>query len=351
MSKRKQINAASFMAVAMGSQSTEVTRKLYRGIGAVEVIAVNPTRAQWNEIFKTSGGDEISYCSETSAKDKDGNDVKVIQTRVCLVTKTDPKIACNNGIETIIPVNIFVKKAYSFSNKEGIVKVQVIDSYGRTGWVTNEERKADAIPEYTIRRGERAGEKMKANLSKGYHPCFQGEEDLVKNIIAYINIDRPDVWDENLRTYVMKTDPKELQYSECNIGYLMEDLFKNKVEELRKIFKFQPNNRYKLCFGIHTTNKGAQYQCAYTRFPMKLNVNNYNSLAEELEKDRQAGRHPSDAYFVGNLEEVKLGMTNYESQAEQPKDEEPDPFAGNTQSVVDDLPPDDMPMDVDPFLG
>ena len=352
--ERKLIQGATFMAVATGTVAKEAEIKRYRGVGAVGVVALNPTREESNKIFNsTQNTEEIKYLGEGTVKDAKGQDVKVPQIRLNFILKTDPAIACNSGIETLIPVSIFLNKAYSYSNKDNVLKVQVIDKYGRTAWVTQEQMKNGEIPEYTIKNGERAGQTMKAALSAGYRPCYVGEEDLVKFIIALLNIPRPDVWDAEKKQFFMKTDPKELAESECMLDNI-KDYFTGNISELKKILTFQPNNRFKLCFGVRTASNGTQYQCAYTRMPMKLAVTSLKQLEKALQEDKAAGRHPSEEYFVGNLEEVKLGATDYTKPQDQPRDADPfaaaapaggAPASGSALAPGEDMPPDDA----DPF--
>lgn len=341
--------AISFMAVAHGTESKEVEVKRYIGVGAAKVIAINPTREELNKIYgNTSGGEEIKYVGEGVAKNSKGEDVKVPQVRISFILRTDPAVSCNNGIETIIPVNIFLTKNYLYSTKNGVTKVQVIDKYGRTAWVTSEELKAGAIPEYQIRKGPNAGKTMKAQLSEGYRPMYIGEEDLVKFLIALINIPRPDIWDEDAGTYVMKTDPKELAQSECMLEKV-NDYFVGNIKELKEAVTFQPNNRLKMLFGVRNAQNGNIYQAAYTRLPLKLNVQSYTALEKALSDDKAAGRHPSEVYEICNLKEYTMAPTNY--AAEENK-ETADPFASFNNSPAGEPESEpQMPLDVDPFAS
>lgn len=341
---KKTITGATFMAVATGRVSKEVEVKRYMGVGAVGVVALNPTRKELNDIYGNQSDitDEIQYIGETTVKDAHGNDKKVPQIRLSFITKTDKEIACNNGIEAILPVNIFLSQGYSYSNKNNVIKVQVIDKYGRTGWVTEEELSKGAIPEYTIRSGARAGQTMKANLAPGYRPCFIGEEELVKFIIALLDIPRPDVWDNDAKAFVPRP-ANELPDCECMLENIKQ-YFSGNLKELRDVLNFQPNNRLKICFGVRTTQKGAQYQCAYTRFPMPLGTMRFTQLERELDNDAKAGRHPSEEYSTTFLEEVKLGATDYSKPKEEPKDA--DPFAAANTFVEEKL--EDLPFG-DPF--
>lgn len=321
------------MAVAVGSESKEIEVERLIGIAAPKVLAVNPTRAEKNKILEQDFTDEeIKYVGETSVKSKDNKDINVPQIRIDILMKTDPEIACNNGLEKTFTVSFFISKAanYSFKNPENPT-MQVIDKYGRTAWVTPEQAKNHIVPEYIIQKeGPRKGQTMKANICPDYRPAYIGEEDLVKFIIALLNIPRPDVWDAEKKTYVMKTDPKELAKSEAMLDNI-KNYFDGNVSEVAKIVKFQPNNKLKLLLGVRTANNGAQYQAVYTTMPLKLSVTNYKVWEDALKDDKAAGRHPNVEYRVCNLSVFKAEATNY-AQQEAPKDK--DPFAAQNQEAA-----------------
>jgi len=339
--------AISFMAIARGAESHEVEVKRYMGLGAVGVIAVNPSREELNKIYGSSNsGEEPKYLGETVVKNSVGEDVKVPQLRLSFITKTDPKIGCNSGMEVILPVNIFVSKGYLYSTKNGVTKVKVIDAYGRTAWVTSDELKAGKIPEYEIKKGPNTGKVMKAQISEGYRPCYIGEEELCKFLIALINIPRPDVWDEDERTYKMKTDPKELAESECRLDNI-NALFSGNIKELKDAVSFQPNNRLKMLFGVRTAQNGNLYQAAYIALPLKLATTSLKPLEDALKEDREVGRHPSETYEICNLKEYKVSATDYAAVEEKTDN---DPFAASAPQPATPAPePSPLEQDADPF--
>ena len=340
--------AITLMAVATGSESKEVEIKRYIGLGAVGILAVNPTRAESNKIFNSSfSNEEINYVGETVVKNASGEDVKTQQVRITFITKTDPKIGCNSEIDTIIPVTFFLSKGYQYSQKNGVTKVKVIDGYGQTAWVTSEELKAGAIPEYEIKRGPNAGKTMKAQLFPGYRPAYIGEEELMQFIAALLNIPSPKAWNESAGTYELKTDPKELEKCECRFDLdAFKAFFTGNMKELEKVVKFQPNNRLKLLFGVRKDKSGNLRQCAYTAMPLKLGVTSLSSLENALKEDAQVGRHPSETYEICNLKEFKASATNYAETA--PKGDD-DPFASANTAHEEAAP--SLPMDADPFGG
>lgn len=344
---KKKLYSHVFMAFGKMRETREFQRDFFTGVGAVNILAVNPDRKQQNEILKSDATlDPINYVDTTTVKDSKGNDVEVPRTRVTFIVRTDPKIACNNGIEMTQFVSFFISKGYLYSHKDGVTKVQVIDRFGRTAWVTSEELKEHKIPVLTIKKGERAGQTMLANLDKDYRPAYIGEPDLIENIRVFMNFPRPDVWDNEKRTYVMKTNEAELVDSDCSLSVEQFDqMFKGDFSCLKEPLESEAAkmNAYKLMFGVRTKNDGTLQQAVYTRKPIPLAVMNYKELDAALVSDAAANppRHQDTFYKAGPLEKYSATPTDYSQVAasEAPASEE----------VVDDLPPDTSPFTENAF--
>ena len=336
------------MAVATGQESKEVVVKRYVGIAALKFVALNPTREELNNILgQDFTNEEIKYIDETTVKDKDQKDVNVPRVRLSFVMKTDPQIACNNGIDTHFIVNYFMSKNAVYSFKEG-VKLQVIDAYGRTAWATPEQLKEQVVPEFIVKNGPRKGQSMKTSLSVPFRAAYQGEENLVKFIKAFLVIPRPDAWNNDTKTYVMKTNAKELEKSECQLEEIKK-YFEGNLSEIVKIIKFQPNNTVKMLVGVRTAQNGAQYQDFYVQHPLTLSTTDYKGLEDKLNEDKAAGRHPSTEYRVVNLSEFTVKASDYSKEPEKTAD---DPFAATTASdpfVGQEATATEMPIDTDPF--
>lgn len=317
------------MAFATGQEAKEVEVKRLIGVAAAKVLAVNPTRAEKNKILEQDfTNEEIKYLGETTVKDAENKDKNVPQIRIDILMKTDPEVACNNGMEETFTVSFFLAKAANYSFKDPAnPTMQVIDKYGRTAWVTPEQAKTKTVPEYIIKKGDRAGQTMKANICPDYRPAYIGEAELVQFIIALLTIPRPDVWDAEKKTYVMKTDVKELAKSEAMLDNI-KAYFEGNISEVVKIIKFQPNNRLKLLLGVRTANNGAQYQAVYTALPLKLSTTSYKPWEDALADDKKAGRHPNVEYRVCNLSVFEAKATNYEDKEPEKAN---DPFASAAQ--------------------
>ena len=73
-------------------------------------------------------------------------DVEVPQIHIALIFKTDLLSVLIMVLRLLEHSLSSLAKGYSYSHKNGITKVKVIDKYGCTGWATQEEVKTHAIP-------------------------------------------------------------------------------------------------------------------------------------------------------------------------------------------------------------
>lgn len=342
MTKIKLPNTHVLMAFGKSRETKEFQRDFFVGVGAGNIVAVNPTREEQNAILGNDSNTEpIKYVDTTKVKDSRGNEIEVPRVRVTFIFKTDPKIACNNGIETTQFISFFISKGYLYSHKDGITKIQVIDRFGRTAWVTSEELKGHKIPSYTIRNGEFAGQVRQANLHPTYRPAYIGEPDFIANIRAFMNFPRPDVWDDTNKTYVLKTNEAELAESDCLIDD-MEAIFKGDLSVVREAIMGASMNAYKVMFGVRTKNDGTLQQAVYTREPLALAITNYKALEKDLVEDAAANppRHPDTYYKAGPLEKFSAQPTDYSTVSqEEPQEPEAQPVP-----PVEDLPPDTSPF-------
>ena len=194
-----------------------------------------------------------------------------------------------------------MRKEYRFNKDK--TKVQVIDKYGRTAWVTIEQAKAKEIPVYT---------NGPANLDADYRPCFVGEEELTNFIKAYLNI--PNVMKYVDKKWVMVDNPEDCVARLDNI----EKYFSGDYSELREVISLQPNNKVKLLFGVKTNDEGKQYQAVFTQMFLKNGVTDYSRLAKELEDRKAAGAYPTTEFFVGDLKEYTMETTDFSSPTVEP---------------------------------
>ena len=334
----KNVKVLSFMAVSKGRAATEeVVAKRLQGVAAGTIEAVNPDLKTIKELFPHSQAqEEPKYVGTTTVKNSKDMDVEVPQIRIALIFKTDPAISTNNGIEATLNIPIFLAKGYSYSHKNGVTKVQVIDKYGRTAWVTIEQAKNHQIPVYS---------NGPARLDKDYRPAYRGEEELLKFIINWLNITPLDSYNKNTGEWMTNAHPED-----CEAGlYKIPNYFKGDISELKEHCAMLPYNRLKLVVGVRTDNEGKQYGTVYTRETLRNGSTSYTRLKDSIEGNAQ---YLQDTVFtddhagiITNIHEYKENVK--ESDLSKPAAAE-DPFAAAAALPDDDLPFGDS-NDDDPF--
>lgn len=279
-----------FMAFAKGNESTEGSvRKLYTGVAPVFVLAVNPNKQELEKLYNTQIENDPEYISEIEVgEDKH----KVQNVRLDFIVKTDAE-KCN-GIEYMTKIPLFVRNEFRYNKDKS--KVQVIDKYGRTAWVTVEQAKAHEIPMY--KNGP-------ANLDKDYRPCYVGEEELTNFLKKYLVI--PNVMKYVNNTWVMVDKPEDCEARLESIS----EYFKGNFKELRDAISLQPNNKVKAMFGVRTTDDGKQYQAVYTQMFLTNNITDYSKLDADLQERKSNGAYPTTEFSVNDLHEYTVEATDF----------------------------------------
>lgn len=285
------------MAFSQGQVSTEgASFKRFIGVASVNVLGVNPTKKELEGFYGNTFDKDPEYVGKVEVNGKE-----VPQVRLDFIVKADSDKYLdneNNPVNLISKVSIFLRKAYRF-NKDN-TKVQVIDKYGRTAWVTVEQAKAKEIPVYS---------NGPANIDSNYRPAYVGEEDLIKLLITYLNIPSCQNYIEG--KWIMKS-AAELADCEASLEHI-EDYFKGDFSELKTIIGYQPNNKMKVLFGIKTNDDGKQYQVIYSRKFMNNRTSDYTSLEKEVKELQNAGSMANTEFKFAELQEYVVSNTNFES--------------------------------------
>lgn len=278
-----------FMAFSKGTESKDGNKiARYVGVAPVFVLAVNPNKTVLEKLYNTHLENDPEYLGEVEVgEDKH----KVQNVRIDFIVKTDAE-KCG-GIEFITKVAFFLRKEYRYNRDK--TKVQVIDKYGRTAWVTIEQAKAHEIPVY--KNGP-------ANIDKDYRPAYHGEEELTNFIKAYLNI--PNVMKYVNNTWVMVDNPEDCEARLDSI----DEYFKGNFKELREAIALQPDNKVKVLFGVRTTDDNKLYQAVYNQMFLKNNITDYSKLDENLQERKAAGAYPTTEFVVGDLKEYNVEATD-----------------------------------------
>ena len=304
----------SFMAFGKAQVSKEATEiKRYTGVGSVFVVGVNPNKTELEKLYDRELDKDPEYITE-----KDG----VTSARIDFIIKTDPTAKCNNGIELLTKFSMFIRNEYRFNRDK--TKVQVIDKYGRTAWVTKEQAKAHEIPVY--KNGP-------ANIDKDYRPAYVGEEDITNFLKLFLGISNVEKWVKNEATgrrevVGLVDNPQDC---ECRLENI-EDYFKGKFNEIKGAINLMPNNKIKVLFGVRTTDEGKQYQDVYTRKFLSNTVSVYDKLAEDVQTNKDNGAYPNTEFVIADLQEYTVQATNFNNTNNDNGDM---PFDGEAPAATD----------------
>lgn len=274
------------MAFSTGSTTTEGEVKRYIGVAPVTVLAVNPNKAKLEEIYGRTLDKEPEYVTTSEENGK-----TVTSVRFDFIVKTVAE-KCD-GIDFISKHTYFIRNEYRF-NKDGS-KVQVIDKYGNTAWVTKEQLNTHAIPQYS---------NGPANIDPDYRPCYVGEEDVTNFIKTFLNI--PNVIKFVDGKPCGKIDnPEEAEARLDNIS----KYFTGDYKEISQIIAYQPNNKVKVLFGVKTDNEGKLRQTTFNRLVLKGGVTDFSKLAKELEDRKAAGAYSNVEFEICPIKEYQVSAT------------------------------------------
>lgn len=285
------------MAIVVGKKSEEGSFKMYKGIGAFNIIAVNPTKSELEAIVGREIENEPQYSGETEKGEK--------YVRVVFYAKTDVSASINNGIELLLPISFTLVKAQRVGQSSG--KVQVIDKYGRTAWASPEEYASKSIPQYA---------KGPANISADYRAAYQGEEALVNFLIQWLNIPGPATYKDGVWT--TKPNP-----SDSEVSLDMTALFSGNVEELKGLVSIAAPYIVKGAVGIKTVDgeQGTkQYQTVFNRQFAKNATTNYSKIDAAITEFQNAGGAPNTEFSVLPLHENEVVETAFAKKEDDPLD-------------------------------
>lgn len=298
------------MAIAKGKESTEATGyKRYIGVGAAFVKAVNPNKKEMEALYGREQENEPEYVGTV---ERDGKDIPNV--RISFITNPDPE---KYGEGILIPHTYFLRREYRYNSDK--TKVQVIDKYGRTAWVTIEQAKNHEIPMYS---------NGPANLDKDYRPAYVGEEELTQFLINYLNIPNVMKYDRANNKWYLVDNPQD---SECRLDEI-EKYFKGDFTELRSAIALQPTNKVKILYGVRTSDDNKQYQTTYTRMTLKNSVTDYSKLDADVMEMKSRSTSTSVAqteYRVDDFQEYKVEATHITESTATESSDLPfdDPFA------------------------
>lgn len=308
--KRKSYN---FMAFAIGEDINDApSYARYWGVGSIAVLGINPTA---EEIMKWTGRQE--YDLKDYLGTQMTNDGEVPSLRIDIWYKT------HIGKEEYVnKISYFIRKQY-LKDSTG-QKMQVIDKFNRTCWLTPAEFSNKQKPVYS-----NGPAKIDIN---SYRPALNGEADIITFFQAFLGQPETDVWDRDNNMFI---ENPHIDKCECRIEN-PDALWRGDVSELVAMVKAMPDNECKVCFGIKTTPEGKQYMDFYrgrvARWRENPQKGVYTRFKKAIEKDQQNGRYATTEFYFGDMTEYKVTPTELQpasAPAPMPTPEaEPFQFAG-----------------------
>ncbi len=255
----------TLFAVAAGRETTESTSKVHRGVATVSLVDINPNKEELGKIFNTDIEKDPEYIYP-----KDDGTTSI---RINLVMKTLPDLS--NGIESIKSVNYFISNKPR-TGKNG-TKVQVINAYGDTAWLTKEEFEAKNAPSYNPEY-----------CTKGMRVAFTGEEEITMFIKKFMNIPNYSF----LKADGERAIHDKPELCECQLSEIPK-YFQGNISELKSALMSRKDNKIKLLFGAKVTDDNKIYQDVFARYPMHPNTRNYSRLTKNIEDSAAAGAFPN----------------------------------------------------------
>lgn len=331
------------MAIKANASSMGATEfKKYVGVGSFRVLGVNPNKAELEEFYGRTVDNEPEYLKDK--QDANDNNKPYKQLRVSFMIQADKeyedgKPIKDNAVLTDslkTTVNFFIDSRYFYNRDK--TKVQVIDKYGRTAWVTIEQCKNHQIPVYS---------NGPAKLDADYRPCYRGEAELTSFILNYLNVTPIDTYNSNTGQWMTNPHPEDCE------GRLdkIKDYFTGNVSELKEFCTYMPTNRVKLLMGVRTDDQGRQFNTVYTRMTLRNGAKSYTRLKDDIDGNQSSQDTVWSNDPIGVISELQEYKENVK-ETDLSNTSSADPFAAAAAlpEAGSDL-PFDGPNDSDPFAG
>lgn len=313
-----------FMAFSGRDNSTPSFSR-YSGVGAVKILAINPTREEWNDIFGGSLTTPISY---TGTKIVDG---KTVETAwVTFITQVDDLKAPN--IKATIPISFFIENRYHVTSKG---TYEVIDKYGRTAYGDKET----ITKKKPIMYGD-----FKAKIDElSYRPALVGEASLISFIKAFRNILEVETYDGDRKVFVEEKDEKILATRVAMFDN-PKAMFSGDFTEVKAAINEYPNNKVKVMFGVRHRDNG-DAQDFFTGYFMRSGQNSLAPMVKNVNDAKSAGRYPNTDFDLSVIHIWEPKTTNFDEAPKTFDVSKPTDIPSKSEIDKQDDEVDDLPFD------
>lgn len=266
----------------------------YVGIAPFYVLGVNPSKEELSKLFP-----EREFEKDPNYRlEKEG---EAPGTFVTFIIKNNEEHKESNGISFDTRASYLLKNEITTNNDK--TKIQAINDYGDTVWLTPEEFKAKTLPEYAVKQGFHLD---------GLRPALVGEAALIDFLRIFLNIPISKKWNNDTRTFIPKTGD-ELKKALCGFSLTeIKKIAEGDVSSVKSAVKIMPQNQIKFFCGVRTTSEGREFQEVCSRIPIKFGTTNYNRAEKELQNALDAGAYASSDFGTSPFILKKYGveMTN-----------------------------------------
>lgn len=260
------------MAVNVRKSTEESGVKMkYTGLANMSVVAVSPTKAVL-ETFGFTPEKDPAYVTEETIE-KNGKNVVIKTARFNFILRLDID-GVDDGV--IIQHSIFLKGVIRKSKDEK--KIEIIDKFGKSAYVTPEEFKSRNIP----------FEWIDAN---SISPALEGQVELItfmRTLAGYLKED----------TMVL---------NDLSPGGDFKNLFKpddSGFKEIKSDVKECADNKVKFLLGVRTTDDGKVYQDVFP-YAIGRPFAKTEYFHRELTKIAYSGSKFMDTRFFGKIDFTK----------------------------------------------
>lgn len=238
------------MSFAKGTETTEFKNEIKVGVIPYILKAVCPDLHELKAIYGENVK-EINYITKPGEKQ-----VSV----VFIFEEYDPNT--NKPTGNLIRHYHFLK--YEAATNKDLTKVEVINQYGDSAWVTNEEFDQKLPPSYN------------KDFILPYKKCIRGESGLIDFIKTYIGI-------PNVNKYENGGWVQRDNLNDCKASFTkehLEQLTSGDFTYLKQILSYQPDNKIKFYTGVRTTENG-QYATLLFESPIRYAASKYTSAIKQ----------------------------------------------------------------------
>lgn len=306
-----------FMAFAKGTESTnEVVFNKYIGVAPISILGVNSNKVELEKLYGRTLTNDPEYTSTTNVTTANVTAVKK-QARIDFIVQTDAD-RCN-GIDLISKVSFYIVESARYTRSGE--KLQVIDKYNQTAWITPTELKNKTLP---------------INITwvdvASMRPAFIGEEDLTQFIRTYCGIPGLAYKDQKTGQIVTRDNPADAEGRMDKLN----NCFNGDFTEIKNLIASRPNNKIKVLFGVKTTDNNKQYQDVFirkfanNRVGVDASTNLYTAINKELIKAKENGAYPKTEFEACPLKIYSVKATTFAAT------DNAEAFGGGIETADDD---------------